>query len=144
MIRLKSVDENNFEEVIKLKVSKDQENYVASNVYSIAQSKVLPECIPMAIYEEEELIGFLMYAMDREEAEYCVYRLMIDESHQSKGYGRAAMSALIKHISEDQKHHLLYISFEPENERAKTLYESLGFVPDGRMIENEVIYKLNY
>lgn len=144
MISLKPVDEKNFEEVIQLKVTKDQESYVASNLYSIAESKVLPECIPMAIYEEEEPIGFAMYAMDREEEEYCIYRLMIDAKHQSKGYGRKAMEALIKHISEDKEHHLLYISFEPENERAKALYESLGFVPDGRMIDNEVIYKLNY
>ena len=144
MISLKPVDENNFEDVIKLKVTEDQEVYVASNVYSIAQSKVLPECIPMAIYEEEELIGFAMYALDREEEEYCIYRLMIDAKHQSRGYGRKAMEALIRYISEDKEHHLLYISFEPENERAKALYESLGFEPDRRMIENEVIYKLNY
>lgn len=144
MISLKSVDEDNFEDVIKLKVAKEQEIYVASNVYSIAQSKVLPECIPLAIYEEEELIGFAMYAMDREEEEYCIYRLMIDARQQSKGYGKKAMEALIKHIREDKEHHLLYISFEPENIRAKALYESLDFVPDGRMIENEVIYKLNY
>ncbi len=144
MISLKPVDEKNFEEVIQLKVTKDQESYVASNLYSIAESKVLPECIPMAIYEEEKPIGFAMYAMDREEEEYCIYRLMIDAKHQSKGYGRKAMEALIKHISEDKEHHLLYISFEPENDRARVLYESLGFVPDGRMIDNEVIYKLNY
>ncbi|MDF2905397.1 MAG: spermidine acetyltransferase [Herbinix sp.] len=144
MIILKPVDESNFEDVIKLKVSEDQETFVASNVYSIAQSKVLPECIPLVIYDGEELIGFLMYAMDREENEYCIYRLMIDSKYQSKGYGRAAMESLIEQLKEDQEHHLLFISFEPENERAKALYESFGFVPDGRMIENEVIYKLNY
>ncbi len=144
MILLKPVDENNFEEVIKLKVSDEQQHFVATNVFSIAQSKVLPECIPLAIYDEEELVGFAMYAMDREDKEYCIYRLMIDEKYQSKGYGKAAMQALIKQISEDKEHHILLISFEPENQRAKALYESLGFVPDGRMIENEVIYKLNY
>ncbi len=144
MIRLKPVDENNFEEVIKLKVSEEQQSFVATNVFSIAESKVLPECIPLAIYDEEELVGFAMYAMDRDDKEYWIYRLMIDEKHQSKGYGRAAMEALIKRISTDKEHHIIYISFEPENERAKALYESLGFVPDGRMIEDEIIYKLNY
>ncbi len=144
MILLKSVDENNFEEVIKLKVSEDQQTFVATNVFSIAQSKVLPECIPLAVYDDEELVGFAMYAMDREDNEYWIYRLMIDEKYQSKGYGRAAMEALIKHISADKEHNIIYISFEPENKRAKALYVSLGFVPDGRMIEDEVIYKLNY
>jgi diamine N-acetyltransferase len=144
MILLKSVDENNFEEVIKLKVSEEQQPYVATNVFSIAQSKVLPECNPLAIYAEEELVGFAMYALDREDKEYCIYRLMIDEKFQSKGYGKSAMEALINHISADKEHHVIFISFEPENMRAKALYESLGFVPDGRMIEDEVIYMLNY
>lgn len=144
MILLKPVDENNFEAVINLKVCEDQQKYVASNVFSIAQSKVLPECIPLAVYEEELLVGFAMYAMDREDKEYCIYRLMIDEKYQSKGYGRATMEALIKHIRADKEHHVIYISFEPENKRAKTLYESLGFVPDGRMIEDEVVYMLSY
>ena len=144
MILLKPVDENNFEAVINLKVGEGQQKFVASNVFSIAQSKVLPECIPLAVYEEELLVGFAMYAMDREDKEYCIYRLMIDEKYQSKGYGRATMEALIKHISADKEHHVIYISFEPENKRAKTLYESLGFVPDGRMIEDEVVYMLSY
>ncbi|MDF2485858.1 MAG: spermidine acetyltransferase [Herbinix sp.] len=144
MILLKPVDEKNFEEVIELKVSKDQESFVASNVFSIAQAKVLPECIPLAIYADEELVGFTMYALDREDKEYCIYRIMIDSKYQSKGYGRSAMEALINLIKADTEHHILLISFEPENERAKVLYESLGFVPEGRMIENEVIYKLNY
>ena len=144
MILLRSVDENNFEEVIKLKVSEDQKAFVATNIYSIAESKVLPECIPLAVYDEEELVGFAMYAMDREDNEYCIYRLMIDEKYQSKGYGRATMEALIKHISADKEHHIIYISFEPKNMRAKALYESLGFLPDGRIIDDEVVYMLNY
>ncbi len=144
MILLKPVDENNFEAVINLKVGEGQQKFVASNVFSVAQSKVLPECIPLAVYEEELLVGFAMYAMDREDKEYCIYRLMIDEKYQSKGYGRATMEALIKHISADKEHHVIYISFEPENKRAKALYESLGFVPDGRIIEDEVVYMLNY
>jgi diamine N-acetyltransferase len=144
MIVFKPVNEDNFEDVIKLKVAEKQENYVASNIYSIAQAKVLPECIPLAIYNDEELVGFLMYAMDRDDKEYCIYRLMIDERYQCRGYGRAAMKAIIELIKQDKNHHVLYLSFEPENSRARKLYESLGFEPDGRMIDNEVIYKLNY
>ena len=54
------------------------------------------------------------------------------------------MEVLISPIREDKTHHVIYISFEPENERAKRVYESLGFVPDGRMAEDEVVYMLKY
>ena len=42
----------------------------------------------------------------------------------------------------DEEHQRIYISFEPENAIAKALYESLGFVPDGRVLYGEVVYYL--
>ena len=144
MIELRPVEEGNFEEVIKLRVSSEQEVFVASNVYSIAQAKVLPECVPVAIYHDEILIGFAMYAMDRDENEYWIYRYMIDEKYQSKGYGRAALNTLIDYLKQDTKHHVIFLGFGPKNERARKLYEGCGFVPDGRTLEDELVYMLRY
>lgn len=144
MLKLMDIDSENFWDIIKLKVTKQQEEFVASNTFSIAQSKVQPECIPLAIYNDETPIGFLMYCMDSIDKEYWIYRLMIDTKHQSKGYGRKAMELLINKIKEDKEHHVIYLSFEPENELAKSLYESMGFIPDGRIVEGEIVYKLEY
>ncbi|CAK7079834.1 spermidine acetyltransferase [Tissierella sp. P1] len=144
MLKLINIDSENFWEIIKLKVTKQQEEFVASNTFSIAQSKVQPECIPLAIYNDETPIGFLMYCIDSIDKEYWIYRIMIDIKYQSKGYGRQAMELLINRIKEDKKHHVIFISFEPENEWAKALYESMGFTPDGRVVEGEIVYKLEY
>ncbi len=144
MLKLINIDSENFWEIIKLKVTKQQEEFVASNTFSIAQSKVQPECIPLAIYNDETPIGFLMYCMDSIDKEYWIYRIMIDTRYQSKGYGRQAMELLINRIKEDKEHHVIFISFEPENEWAKALYESMGFTPDGRVVEGEIVYKLEY
>ena len=62
MVELRPVTKKNFEQVIRLEVSQDQLRYVASNLYSIAESKIFPECIPLAIYDGEKLVGFIMYA----------------------------------------------------------------------------------
>ncbi|MEZ4629003.1 MAG: GNAT family N-acetyltransferase, partial [Eubacteriales bacterium] len=61
-----------------------------------------------------------------------------------KGYGREAMRLLIDRIRglSDEEHTCIYISFEPENKIAKSLYESLGFLPDGRIEYGEVVYRL--
>ena len=144
MLKLIDIDSENFWEIIKLKVTKQQEEFVASNTFSIAQSKVQPECIPMAIYNDETPIDFLMYCMDSIDKEYWIYRIMIDIKYQSSGYGRKAMELLINRIKEDKEHHVIYISFEPENEWTKTLYESIGFIPDGRIVEGEIVYKLEF
>lgn len=144
MISLREIDKINFWRVISLSVADEQQDLVASNAISIAQSKVQPECVALAVYYEETPVGFVMYAMDTDDHEYWVYRLMIDRKFQSKGYGRQAMKQLLTLIQEDKSHQVIYISFEPTNERAKLLYRSLGFTPDGRIIEDEVVYKLTY
>lgn len=39
---------------------------------------------------------------------------------------------------------MIYLSFEPAHEAARELYEKLGFVADGRVIDGEIVYKLVY
>ena len=96
----------------------------------------------LALYAENKPVGFVMYALDEDDHEYWIYRLMIDKRYQRRGYGREAMRMLIERIQADEEHRVIYISFEPENIAAKALYESLGFVPDGRIEYGEVVYKL--
>lgn len=143
-MHLKEIDRNNFFDVIDLKVSQEQRSFVATNVFSLAQAKAFPECICFAIYNDEDLVGFTMYCMDVEDHEYWIYRLMIDHKYQGKGFGKTAMEKLIALIKEDLSHHVIYLSFEPENILAKQLYKKLGFKPDGRVIDGEIVYKLTY
>ena len=144
MITLREINRSNFDAVLDLSVSNEQKHFVASNLYSMAQAKACPECIPLAIYDEESLVGFLMYCMDEDDKEYWIYRLMIDQKYQRLGYGRKAMKCVLSKISEDKQHNKVYISFEPENIAAKTLYEELGFQPDGRFVDGEIVYCLSY
>ena len=131
MITLREINRDNFHNVIGLSVFEGQEVFVASNIYSLAQAKAQPECMPLAIYNDDTLVGFVMYCMDYEDKEYWIYRLLIDRNHQKKGYGKFAMQQVIDRVKEDKAYSKLYVSFqiEPENTVAKTLYESLGFVP---------------
>ena len=60
MVELREITEDNFEEVINLKVSKNQESFVSSVAYSLAQAWVYKEtAFPFAIYENEVPVGFL-------------------------------------------------------------------------------------
>ncbi|HRX57686.1 MAG TPA: GNAT family N-acetyltransferase [Eubacteriales bacterium] len=142
MVRFVDIDRHNYLPVIELSVSDEQKRFVASNMYSLAQAYVQPECVPLALYAENKPVGFAMYALDENDHEYWIYRLMIDKKFQRRGYGREAMRLLIDRIRADEDHRIIYISFEPENDAAKALYESLGFVPDGRIEYGEVVYRL--
>ena len=142
MLSLVEIDRHNYLSILDLSVSEEQRSFVASNTYSLAQAFVQPECVPLALYVENKPVGFAMYCIDESDREYWIYRLMIDKKYQRKGYGREAMHLIIDRIRADQDHRVIYISFEPENAAAKALYESLGFVPDGRVEYGEVVYKL--
>ncbi|MEA4870444.1 MAG: GNAT family N-acetyltransferase [Christensenella sp.] len=144
MLCLVEIDRYNYLPVLDLRVSPEQETFVASNQYSLAQAYAQPECVPLALYAENRPVGFAMYALDEDDHQYWIYRLMIDQRHQGKGYGRAAMTLLIDRIRglSDEEHASILISFEPENQTARQLYESLGFLPDGRVMYGEVVYRL--
>ena len=142
MVRFVAIDRHNYLSVLDLSVAEEQRRFVASNMYSLAQAFVQPECVPLALYAENRPVGFVMYALDEDDHEYWIYRLMIDKRYQRRGYGREAMRMLIERIQADENHRVIYISFEPENAVAKALYESLGFVPDGRVLYGEVVYYL--
>ena len=85
MVKLKEINKENFWEVIELGVKDEQKEYVLDNSISIAQAKIQPECIPMAIYDDETLVGFLMYCIDTDDGNYWIYRFMIDKKFQRMG-----------------------------------------------------------
>ena len=145
MLSLVEIDRHNYLSILDLSVSEEQRSFVASNTYSLAQAFVQPECVPLALYVENKPVGFAMYCIDESDREYWIYRLMIDQRHQGRGYGRAAMLLLIDRIRSemDEQRPRIFSSFEPQNEVAKSLYESLGFVPDGRVEYGEIVYRLD-
>jgi len=89
------------------------------------------------------MVGFIMYGRDPADNCYCVARLMIDERHQGKGYGRTAMLEAIKRMRAKPDCHEIVLSIEPENVVAEKLYESLGFRKTGEVIGGEVVMRLS-
>ena len=144
---------DNWEELIDLKVREDQKNFVASNLYSIAESQFGEDFEghwdfhPFGIYDDEgKPVGFLMYGLNFEHAKQQAFiiRLMVDEKYQEKGHGRFGVERMLEIFRADERIQAVGISYEPENEAARKLYASLGFQETGRMIdgENEAVLQL--
>jgi len=143
VVRLQPVDEDSFYHVIKLKIRPEQKGFVADNVFSIAEAKVHSTFVPLAIYADQTLVGFTMYGFDPDAQERWIIRLMIDQAFQRQGYGRAATLELIRRIREEFPDcRELFLSFEPENKNAESLYLSLGFQHTGRVEEEELVMRL--
>lgn len=121
-VSLKEITNDNFKDCINLKVAEDQKSFVSSNVMSIAQSKVLPYLIPLAVYNDEELVGFTLHGRDPKSKNYYIVRLMIDEEFQGKGFGKQATLELIERMSENEDCNEVYLFFVEGNKGAENLY----------------------
>ncbi len=128
--------------VIDLKLHPGREEFVADNAISIAEAYVEPTFVPLAVYAGEALAGFAMYGQHPDSGAWWVIRLMIDREHQGKGYGRAAMEAVIAMMAERAGCEEIVTSFVPENAVAAGLYASLGFRPTGEIEDGEPLVSL--
>ncbi|MGD1839210.1 MAG: GNAT family N-acetyltransferase, partial [Nitrososphaeraceae archaeon] len=125
-----------------LELDADQEDLVASNLYSVAEAQFDPDARPRVIYAGKCIVGFLMYdvqKMKNKTKEASIYRFMIDRKYQRKGYGRAALSRVIEEIRAIPGVNRISILYIPENPVAKQFYTSFGFVEAGRDQDGEMI-----
>ncbi|MBR6917095.1 MAG: GNAT family N-acetyltransferase [Clostridia bacterium] len=145
-IRLEPVNKNNREAVLALSVREDQP-FVASNEVSLRQAAEANAeepgvARPFAIYADDRLVGFCMFAFSPDEEEpddrYWLWRFMIDKNEQGKGYGQAALKEIIKYFK-DNGADMLYLSTEPENELGLHVYHKFGFRETGVITEDEAV-----
>ena len=136
-VKLKDVTAKNWRAIARLELAPDQEDLVADNLYSIAESKFDPDARPRAVYAGDEPVGFLMY--DASDREALIYRFMIDRRHQGKGYGRAALVLALDEIRALPQVRKVSISYMPDNAIAKAFYASLGFVEVGLDEDGEMM-----
>lgn len=141
-VELREITRENWRACVRLKVAPGQERMVATNAVSLAQASYEPECVPLAVYEGETMVGFVMYARDPGDQQVWVYRLMIDEQHQRRGYGRAALLRLIERLRAQPDCESVSISYLEDNEAARQLYASIGFRETGQVIDGEAVARL--
>lgn len=138
-IILRDIDKENWEEAAELKVSKEDEDFVAPNWYSILEAKFGEELYPMGIYDGEKMVGFLMYDLDPDTKRIEMCRMMLDHKFQRRGYGKLAMVKLLKLIKEKYGEIKFYTSIVPGNIGAEKLYESVGFTKTGEIMWDEEV-----
>ena len=145
-ITLRPITEENRQAVLELSVREDQP-FVATNKTSLRQAEEtnaeLPGVArPFAIYADERLVGFCMFAFNPEEEDeddrYWLWRFMIDQNEQGKGYGQAALEEIVRYFKRNGADRL-FLSTEPENERGLHIYHKAGFRETGIIDSGEAV-----
>lgn len=142
-VELRDVTRDTVSAVCKLDAG-DGGQQVAPNAVSIAQAHFQGEAWFRAVYDDERLVGFVMLydptLVERpDEPDFFLWRLMIDKSHQGKGYGRAAVEALVEHVRTRPGARRLLVSHVQGAERLSRFYQSLGFRYNGVEEDGELV-----
>ena len=141
-VSLREITQETVNSILNLRVTKEQEQFVASNAVSIAQAYFSEEAWFRAIYANETPVGFLMLSDQPDTGKYYLWRFMIDAQHQDKGYGRRALELLIEHVKTRPNAQELFLSYVPGPGSPEGFYHQLGFEHTGEQAGEELVMKL--
>jgi diamine N-acetyltransferase len=126
-----------------LEVREDQRRFVAPVADYLAMCDAEGAWAPLAVRRGDEVVGFAMWAFDRDEGSHWVGGLVVDRAHQGAGVGRAAVRRVIEHLSAEPGCREIALSYHADNVAARRLYRSLGFRETGeRTDEQELVARL--
>ncbi len=141
---LREINDSNMEECLALTVSAEQVQYISPNADSLKEADGVPEIArPFAVYVDDRMVGFAMFAFDEindDPDKYWLWRFMIDEEFQGKGYGSAALEAIIEYFRENGADEIT-LSTKESNTAALGLYHKFGFSENGEMNGEETVLK---
>jgi len=132
-VTLQDITEDNFEDFMNMELPEHQRDLLASNAFSIAQSRFYPDYIPRAIYCDGAPAGFLLYVRDADDVpgDYAICRFMVDHARQGQGIGRRAMALLLGELRARPDMRRITICYHTRNEQARQFYAGFGFAEIG-------------
>ena len=137
-VTLREINEENLQAVVALRTTPAQERFVSTVAYSLQEAERHPNEHPWlrAVYAGEQPVGFVMVAWDfvpeppHTDGPFFLWKLLIDQEHQGRGYGKQAVEQVIDLIRADGGTELITSCVEGEG-NPFAFYTKLGFVPRG-------------
>ena len=150
LIRFRRITAANRAEVEALRVTPEQEMFVAGVAESIVEAAETPAACPWyrAVYADEIPVGFVMLSdnipPDRAEymGPYFLWRLLIDQRWQGRGYGRATLDLVVAYVRTRPHAQKLLTSFIAGAGTPEPFYLKYGFVHTGLVHDGEQVLEL--
>ncbi len=148
MTTVRKIDADTVVPLLDLAVKPDQDTLVAPNAVTIAQAMFDDAAEIYGIYDGTTPVGLMAFidmthpAAELEEGDIAqslyLWRFMIDQAHQKRGHGEAALT-LFDQIAKERGRVQVATSVVPGPGSALPFYEKHGFVDTGRVDDGEVV-----
>jgi diamine N-acetyltransferase len=128
MLRFEKITPDNYRECTWLKVAEHQTGQVKTVAKALAEAYAYYDTSrPYAVYNDGEMIGFLLLRELADLQRYYISQFMIDERYQGKGYGKQAMRLMLDMLKQERKYPRIGLCFNEGNVPVENLYTGLGF-----------------
>jgi diamine N-acetyltransferase len=148
VVRLLPITDCNRQAVEAIRVSPAQERFVSSVPESLQEAAEEPEgrAIYWAVYAGEIPVGFVMISDEVGAPWYIphyLWKLLIDESHQRRGYGTATLDLIVEYFKSRPGVDVIWTSAGQGDGSPIPFYERYGFKPTGEIaFDDEVLLRL--
>jgi diamine N-acetyltransferase len=146
VVSLRPITDANRQAVEALAVAPGQRQFVSGVRESLLEAAQEPDAqaISWAIYAEETPVGFVMVADEVGSPDYIphyLWKLLIDERHQGRGFGTAALDLVVEFFRNRGVGELLTSAGQGEGSPV-TFYERYGFERTGDLHGDEILLRL--
>jgi diamine N-acetyltransferase len=150
LVTLREITEDNRAQVEALAVSEVQTSYVAGVADSLVEAAQTPHAAPWfrAVYADDAPVGFVMISdgITSDDPEllgpYYLWRLLVDERHQGRGLGAAALRLVVEHVRSRPDAQVLLTSVVPGPDTPLGFYLAQGFRDTGVDHDGERVLEL--
>lgn len=142
-MKLAQITEKNIYDVMALRLKNNQETFVRDPQFSLAESYYYRDddtVLLFALEEQGKVVGFLSLITEIEEKTVYIWRIVIGDQFQSKGYGRKALRSIEDYVRSLEGYEKIVSDYVMNNVAMKHLLESEGYIETGKQEEwNEII-----
>jgi ribosomal-protein-alanine N-acetyltransferase len=128
--------------LLDLRVARDQRAFIGEVARYLATCLLEMKWQAITIRADGAVVGFVMWARSPDDGSYWIGGFLIDRRYQRRGYGRAALVALIESLRTKPGCRTIVLTYMPGNDVARRLYGSLGFRETGEILDDEVVAHL--
>jgi diamine N-acetyltransferase len=149
-VTLREITAANRDEVERLRVAPEQDGFVDGVSRSLAEAAATPGPHPWcrAVHDGNLPLGFVMLADDVPPDDptirwrYYLWRMLIDERYQGRGYGRAALDRLVEYLGTRPGADVLVSSIVLVEGSPLSFYLRYGFEVTDEWFDHEQLLRL--